>query len=84
MQHLTIYLEIYKFEVDYYIQTYCSAEKVAHIRKKLKKSGQEVIYYFKGFSSSYMDFVGYETCDKLIWTSGKGCPPLINDILSLM
>ena len=29
-----------KFEVDYYIQTYCSPEKVAHIRKKLEKSGQ--------------------------------------------
>ena len=33
----------YKFEVDYYRQTYCSPEKVAHIRKKLEKSGQEVM-----------------------------------------
>ena len=30
----------YKSEVDYYIHTYCSPEKVAHIRKKLEKSGQ--------------------------------------------
>ena len=31
------------------------------------------MYSSKGFNSNYMDFVGYETCDRLIWTSGEGC-----------
>ena len=26
----------------------------------------------KYFNSKYMAFVGYETCDKLIWESGEG------------
>ena len=29
--------------------------------------------YSKCFNSNYMELVGYETCDKLIWTSGEGC-----------
>ena len=63
----------YHFEVDYYRHKYFSSEKVAHIRKKLEISGQEVMYSYKSFNSNYMEFFGYETCDKLIWTSGKGC-----------
>ena len=27
----------------------------------------------KCFNYNYTEFIGYETCDKLIWTSGKGC-----------
>ena len=30
------------------------------------------MYSSKGLNYNYMEFVGYETCDKLIWTSGKG------------
>ena len=30
------------------------------------------MYYSKSFYSNYTEFVGYETCDKLIWTSGEG------------
>ena len=63
----------YNFEVDYYRQKYFSPEKVAHIRKKLKESGQEVIYSSKCLNSDYMEHVGYETRDKLIRTSGEGC-----------
>ena len=40
--------------------------------EKLEKPGQEVIYSSKGFNYKYMEFFGYETCDKLIWTSGEG------------
>ena len=61
----------YKLEVDYYRQTYCSPEKVARIREKLEKSGQEVMYSSKCLNYNYIEFVSYETCDKLIWTSGE-------------
>ena len=44
--------------------------KKSHMQIKLKKAGKEVMYYFKCFNSNYMEFVSYETCDKLIWTSG--------------
>ena len=31
------------------------------------------MYYSKCYNSYYMEFVGYETCEKLIWTSIEGC-----------
>ena len=30
------------------------------------------MYYSQYFNYNYMEFVGYETCGKLIWTSGEG------------
>ena len=39
----------------------------------MNKADQEVMYYYKGFNYNYTYFIGYETCDKLIWTSGEGC-----------
>ena len=62
-----------KFEFDYYIQKYCCLEELAHIRIILEKEGQEVMYYSKGCNSNYMEVFGYESHDKLIWTSVKGC-----------
>ena len=62
-----------KVEVDYYRQKYCSPEKVAHIRKKPVKVGEEVMYYSKCFNYNYMEFVSYKTCEKLIWKSSEGC-----------
>ena len=62
----------YKFEVDYYRQTYFFPGKLAHTRKKLEKSGQEVMYSSKCFYSNYTEFTGYKTRDKLICTSGEG------------
>ena len=50
---------------------YCSPEKLARIRGKLEKSGQGVMYSYKCFIYNYMEFVCYETCDKLILTSGE-------------
>ena len=38
---------------------------------KVEKLGQEVMYYSKYFNSNYLEFFGYETCDKLICTSGE-------------
>ena len=31
------------------------------------------MHSYKCFNSNYMEFVGCETCDKLIWTSGDVC-----------
>ena len=59
----------YKFEVDYYRNSYCSPEKVFHIRKKLEKEGEELMHFSKCFNSNHMELFGYETCDKYIWTS---------------
>ena len=61
----------YNFEVDYHRQIYCSPEKRSRIRRKLGIQDQEVMYYYKCFNYSYIEFVIYETCDKLMWTSGK-------------
>ena len=30
------------------------------------------MYYLKCLYSTYMEFVGYDTCDKFIWKSGEG------------
>ena len=55
----------YKFEIDYSRQT-CFSRKMAHIWEKLEKELQEVMYSSKNFNYTYMAFVGYDTCDKLI------------------
>ena len=44
---------------------------MSHIWGKLEKADQEVIYSSKYFNSKYTEFVGYDTCEKLIWTSGE-------------
>ena len=54
------------------MQTYCFTEKQARIRVKLEKLGQEVIYSSECFNSQYMEFVGYDTREQLIWTPGEG------------
>ena len=46
---------------------------LAHIRTKLEKKVQEVIYFSKGFNYNYMEFFGFDISEKLIATSGKGC-----------
>ena len=51
---------------------YCYIEKVSHIRKKLKKSGQEVMYYSNCINYNHIEFVVDETRKQLIWTSGEG------------
>ena len=38
------------------------------------------MYYSKSFNSNYMKFVGYDTCDRLKWTSGEGSI-IINKII---
>ena len=56
-----------KFESDYYRQTYCSPGKSSSYQEEIQKLGQEVIYSSNGFNSIYIEFVGYEKHDKLIW-----------------
>ena len=43
----------FKFEVDYYIETYFSIKSSSY-HKILEKEGQEVIYSFTCFNSNYM------------------------------
>ena len=31
------------------------------------------MYSYKCFNSSYIEFVDFKICEKLIWTSGEGC-----------
>ena len=45
--------------------------KLTHIRGNLVKIGQEVMCYSKSSNHRYMEFVGYNRCEKLIWTSGE-------------
>ena len=47
--------------------------KIGSYPEEMKKKVQEVMYSSKCLNSDYMDFVGYETREKLIWTSGEGC-----------
>ena len=71
MQHLTMYLG--NISLKYIIiDRHLFTEKLARILGKLEKSDQEVIYSSKCFNYIYMKFVGYDTCDKIIWTSGEG------------
>ena len=37
------------------------------------------MYYSKSFYSNYTEFVGYETCDKLLWTDGLMDRHIISD-----
>ena len=55
--------------MDYYRQT-CFLLKIFHT-SKIRKLGKEVMYSSKYFNSKYIEFVCYEICDKLIWTSGE-------------
>ena len=41
--------------------------------EKTGKPYQEEMYSSKIFNSNYIEFDGYETNEKLIWTSGEGC-----------
>ena len=49
------------------------SRKIISCQEKTGKVGQEVMYSYKCFNSDYMEFVGYETYEKLIWASSKGC-----------
>ena len=69
MQHLTMDLKNLSPELII-TDRHIVLHKNYLIRGKTEKSGQEVMYSYKGFNSNYMEFVGYETCAKLIWTSG--------------
>ena len=46
--------------------------KLYLVTKRTGKSGQEVLYYSKYFNSNYIEFVGYEKCDKLLCKSVEG------------
>ena len=45
---------------------------MTHIQGMLEKSGQKLMYPSKQINCNHMEFVGYDTCEKSIWTSGEG------------
>ena len=49
------------------------SRKTGSYTNKIGTPGQEVMYSSKSFNYNYMEFVDYDTWDKLIWTSGEGC-----------
>ena len=61
-----------KFEVYYYRQKYLPLEKTLSYMRKIGKVSQRSNLLLIYFNSKYMEFFVYETCDKLIWTSGEG------------
>ena len=56
-----------KFEAHYNRHICCYPEKVSHIRRI------ELMYSSQYFNYNYMEFAGYESRDKLIVASCKGC-----------
>ena len=41
--------------------------------KRIGKTYQEVMCYYKCVNSDYIEFFGDETHEKIIWTSCEGC-----------
>ena len=65
MQHLTMYLGNQSLKL---IITDSFFQKNWLVYESCLKTSQEVIYYLKRFNSKYMESVGYDIRDKLIWT----------------
>ena len=60
-----------KFEIDYCRQT-LFPRKTGSCARNVGESSSRSNVFLKYFNYNYMEFVGYDTCDKLIWTSGEG------------
>ena len=60
-----------RVEIGYYRQKYCFPEKRSHMQGKLEISGKEEIYFSEYFNSNHIEFVGHDTCGKLMWASGE-------------
>ena len=71
VQHLTMNLENVgmKFIITY---RHIVIQKKQLISEKTGKSGQEVMYSSKCFNFNYMEFFGYETRERLIFTQVEG------------
>ena len=70
MQHLTMNLENISLKLII-TDRHTVLEKKSHIWREYESS-QEVTYSSKYFIYNYMEFVGYETQDKLLRTLGEG------------
>ena len=46
--------------------------KTGSCARNVGESSSRSNVFLKYFNYNYMEFVGYDTCDKLIWTSGEG------------
>ena len=59
-----------KYKVDYYRQTYSNPEQLLMSCPKVNNTAREALDITRSINSNYMEFVGYNTCSKVIWTSG--------------
>ena len=59
-----------KFSMDYYRQTFSNPEILLQTRPKIIHAAKEALNVTRFINSNYMEFVGYNTCKKVIWTSG--------------
>ena len=68
MQNLTIDLESLSLKLII-TEIHIFIQKNWLISQKSEIAGKEVIYSSKCFNFNYIEFIGYEIRDKLIWTS---------------
>jgi hypothetical protein len=59
-----------KYKVDFFHQTYSNPELLLISHPKVNNAAREALDLPRSMNSSYMEFVGYEACSKVIWTSG--------------
>jgi len=58
------------FKADYTRAHYSFPEKLAAMEKKLSFAGKSVVDAFLEDNQNYLSFVGPQTCNRSIWTSG--------------
>ena len=59
-----------KYRMEYYCQTYSNPELLLISHPKANNAAREALDITRSINSNYMEFVGYKTCSKVIWTSG--------------
>ena len=71
MEHLTMDLGNQNLKIILQTDIFFSVI-LSHTKGKFEKVGQEEMNSSKYFNSNYTEFVPYDICDKLIWTSCEG------------
>eukprot|EP00957_Ditylum_brightwellii_P041636 3153515-Ditylum_brightwellii.AAC.1 len=56
--------------MNYYHQTYSKPELSLNSCPKANNAARDALDITRTITSNYMEFAGYKTCRKVIWTSG--------------